>query len=231
MGAAIVALDHTFIKVNDAFCRITGYNKTDLLSKTFMQITHPEDILSSIADNEKLLSGEIEHLSKDKRYVCKDNSIVWVHLSVRLMKDIYGNPLYFLPTIEDITFQRQVQQKLNILLKAIEQSPVSIIITDYNGNIEYVNPKYEELTGYTLQESVGKNPRIIKSGLTPDEVYIGLWNTITSLKDWKGEFVNRKKNGELYYESAMISCITDENGRITHFLGIKEDISEKKKHL
>jgi PAS domain S-box-containing protein len=230
IGAAIVSLDHQFIRVNDALCRITGYSKAELHKKTFLQITHPEDIQTSLADNAALLSGEVEHLSKEKRYICKDNSIIWVHLSVRMMKDIYGNPLCFLPIMEDITVQRQLQDKLNILSKATEQSPVSIMITDFKGNIEYVNPKFEELTGYTFQESVGKNPRILKSGLTSDEVYTDLWNTINSSKEWKGELVNRKKSGDLYYESVTISCITDENGIITHFVAVKEDISEKKKN-
>jgi PAS domain S-box-containing protein len=229
VGAAIVSLDNKFIRVNESFCRITGYNKKELQSKTFLQITHPEDIQPSLADNARLLKGEIEHLRKEKRYICKDNSIIWVRLSVRMMKDIYGNPRYFLPTMEDITFQRQVQEKLSILSKATEYSPVSILITDSKGNIEYVNPKFEELTGYTSQEAFGKNPRILKSGLTPDAVYTDLWNTINSLKDWKGELVNKKKNGELYYEFVTISCITDETGQITHFVAVKEDISARKK--
>lgn len=229
IGAAIVSLDHKFIRVNDSFCRITGYTKSELQTKTYLQITHPDDSEKSQANNTKLLYGEIDHISWDKRYICKDNSIVWVHLSVRLMRDIYRKPLYFLPTIEDITFQRQVLQKLNILSKATEQSPVSIMITDYNGNIEYVNPKFEELTGYTFNEAIGKNPRILKSGLTPASVYTDLWKTITSSKDWKGELVNRKKNGEIYNESVIISCITDEQGIITHFVAVKEDISDTKK--
>jgi PAS domain S-box-containing protein len=230
IGSAIVSLDYKFIKVNDTLCRITGYSKKELQSITFLQITHPDDIQQSLTDNNKLLNGEVEHLSKNKRYICKDNSTIWVHLSVRMMKDLYGNPICYLPTFEDITFQRQVQEKLSILSKATEHSPVSILITDYQGNIEYVNPKFEELTGYTLQESIGKNPRILKSSLTPDKVYADLWNTITSLKDWRGELINKKKNGEIYYESATISCITDETGSITHFVAVKEDISDRRKN-
>lgn len=229
IGAAIVSLDYKFTRVNDAFCRITGYSKQELQSKTFLQITHPEDIEPSVRDNSRLLRGEVEHLSKDKRYICRDNSVIWVHLSVRLMKDIYGNPLCFLPTMEDITFQRQVQEKLSILSKVIEQSPVSIMITDSKGNIEYVNPRFEELTGYSYQESLGNNPRILKSGLTSGAVYTDLWNTISLSKDWKGEMVNKKKNGDLFYESVTISCITDENDSITHFVAVIEDISERKK--
>jgi PAS domain S-box-containing protein len=229
IGAAIVSLDYKFTRVNDAFCRITGYSKQELQSKTFLQITHPDDIEPSIRDNSRLLRGEVEHLSKDKRYICKDNSVIWVHLSVRMMKDIYGNPICFLPTMEDITFQRQVLEKLNILSKVIEQSQVSIMITDSKGNIEYVNPMFEELTGYSYQECLGNNPRILKSGQTSEAVYTDMWNTISVSKDWKGEIINKKKNGDLFYESVTISCITDDNENITHFVAVIEDISERKK--
>jgi len=112
------------------------------------------------------------------------------------------------------------------LLAAVEQSPASVVITDVCGNIEYVNPKFTELTGYTLEEALGKNPRILKSGESPAEMYEQLWRTITSGGDWRGEFHNKKKNGELYLESAVISPIRDAQGAITHFVAVKEDITQ-----
>jgi PAS domain S-box-containing protein len=229
LGLAIVSLDNKLVRVNDALCRMTGYSKAELQEKTMMQITHPDDIQISIHENARLMSGDVEHLSRQKRYICKDNSIIWVQLSVRMMKDIFGKPVYFLPTIEDITIQRQLQKKLIVLSKATEQSPVSVMITDSKGIIEYVNPRFEELTGYTSQEIIGNTPAFLKSGQIPDEVYTDLWNTISSSKEWKGELVNRKKSGELYVESVAISCIKDENGSITHFVAVLQEISEKKK--
>ena len=111
---------------------------------------------------------------------------------------------------------------------AIVQSPASIVITDPTGCIEYVNPKFTEVTGYALSESIGQNPRMLKSGVTPDAEYARLWETITAGRSWRGEFSNRKKNGELYWESASISPIVDGDGNITHFLAVKEDITERK---
>lgn len=112
--------------------------------------------------------------------------------------------------------------------QAIECSPASVIITDRAGRIEYINPKFTELTGYTLAEVVGKSPRILKSGKTPPEVYEELWLAITGGHEWRGEFVNRKKNGELYIEQASISPVTDPQGAITHFVAVKQDITVRR---
>jgi PAS domain S-box-containing protein len=114
------------------------------------------------------------------------------------------------------------------LSRAVEQSPASIVITNPAGDIEYVNPKFVHVTGYTLAEALGKNPRILKSGDKSPEAYRELWQTITAGKEWSGEFHNKKKNGELYWESASISPIRDLAGRVTHYVAVKEDITARK---
>ncbi len=111
----------------------------------------------------------------------------------------------------------------------MEQSPSIVIITDTAGNIEYVNPKFTQITGYTLEEVIGNNPRFLKSGETSREEYKRLWETITSGCEWRGVFHNKKKNGELYWESAFISPVKDPDGAITHFLAVTEDITERKR--
>ena len=125
--------------------------------------------------------------------------------------------------------RKQAQEQLSKLFQAVEQSPATVIIADTDGNIEYVNPKFTQLTGYTFEEVIGKNPRILNSGETPLEEYKLLWETITSGREWRGEFHNKKKNDEFYWESASISPIRNSKGDITHFLGVKEDITERKK--
>ncbi len=128
----------------------------------------------------------------------------------------------------EIKERKQVEEKLRKLSQAVEQSPVSIVITDTTGKIEYVNPRFVQLTGYGLDEAIGENPRILKTDITPSETHRQLWETILSGLEWRGEFVNRKKNGELYYEFALISPIIDSNGVVTHYLAVKEDITERK---
>jgi PAS domain S-box-containing protein len=129
----------------------------------------------------------------------------------------------------DITRQKQTEQKLIQLSKGIEQSPTSIMITDTRGNIEYVNPKLLEITGYTFEEIKGKNPRIFQSGYTSKKEYARLWETITNGNEYRGEIQNTKRNGELFWESVLISPIRDEANAIINYLAIKEDITNRKK--
>ena len=124
--------------------------------------------------------------------------------------------------------RKQAEEKLRQLSRAVEQSPASIVITNPAGDIEYVNPRFIEVTGYTLAEALGKNPRILKSGEKGPEAYRELWETISSGQEWRGEFHNKKKNGELYWESASISPIRDLTGRVSHYLAVKEDITARK---
>ena len=129
---------------------------------------------------------------------------------------------------EDITQYRENEIRIRHLSQAVEQSPASVILTNNQGMIEYVNPKFERLTGYTLDEVRGLNPRILKSGETSYDDYSELWSRVKQGKTWRGIFHNRKKNGELYWESASISGIRNPEGEITHFLAVKEDITEQK---
>ena len=124
--------------------------------------------------------------------------------------------------------RRREKSGLQILSTAVEQSPVSVMITDVKGNIEYVNPHFTALAGYSPEEAAGKNPRILKSGLQGREFYRDLWTTITSGREWTGEFHNKKKNGELYWEKAKISPIKNKDGVITHFVALKEDVTALK---
>ncbi len=122
------------------------------------------------------------------------------------------------------TMFEQVQE----LSYAVEQSPNTVVITDPNGNIQYVNPKFTQLTGYTSAEVIGKNPRILKSNKMPPEVYKDLWGTITSGREWSDEIINKKKNGEFYWEKTLIGPIKNSEGVITHFVSVKEDVTERK---
>ena len=145
---------------------------------------------------------------------------------------VFINKEVFLHSIIiDITERKLAEKQIKLLNRAIEQSPVSIIITNHEGVIEYANPKFTELTGYSLDEVIGKKPSILKSGKHSPEFYKDLWETILSGKNWFGEFQNKKKNGDLYWESAVISPLLDDQNRIAHFIAVKEDITDKKSLL
>ncbi|MDU2064765.1 MAG: response regulator, partial [Sporomusaceae bacterium] len=120
---------------------------------------------------------------------------------------------------------RSRTSELQKFSQAIDQSPVSVVITDINGNIEYVNPYFCKVTGYSLEEVIGQNPRILKSEQTPAKTHIDLWQSITTGQTWRGEFINKKKSGELYTEAVVITPLRGESGETTHFVAVKEDIT------
>lgn len=153
-----------------------------------------------------------------------------VILQVRAVEIPWEKEIAHLVSLIDITSLKQAQEKLQILYQASEQSPASIVITDAEGNIEYVNPKFEKVTGYSAQEVKGQNPRILKSGHTSEQEYQTMWETIASGKEWYGEFKNKRKNGHIFWEYASISPIRNLEGKITHFVAVKEDITQRKQN-
>jgi PAS domain S-box-containing protein len=128
-----------------------------------------------------------------------------------------------------MSIKRQLEERLLKLSVVVEQTPASVVVTDTTGKIEYVNPAFERVSGYTLEEVLGKNPSILKSGITPIELYQSMWKTITNGEVWSGEICNRKKNGDLFWELGTVSPIRNKDGIITNFISVKEDISERKK--
>jgi PAS domain S-box-containing protein len=131
--------------------------------------------------------------------------------------------------LRDVTETRRAGDEIRKLSRAIEQSPSTVVITDTEGKIEYANPKFSQVTGYMLEEILGETPRILKSGEQGPDFYESLWTTIVSGKEWRGEFSNRKKNGEIYWELASISPVRDANGLITHYVKVAEDITDRKR--
>ncbi len=132
-------------------------------------------------------------------------------------------------TFRDITERKRNEDMLQQLSTAVEQSPASVVITDRTARISYVNHKFTEITGYTPEEVLGRTPAILKSGLTSPETYRDLWSTMKQGREWSGEFCNKKKNGEVFWEAATIRPITDTKGAISHYLALKEDITERRR--
>jgi PAS domain S-box-containing protein len=151
---------------------------------------------------------------------------IYSHSSIQ--RNSAGRPVRWSGLEWDVTERERAQQELRKLSRAVEQSPSLVIITDTAGIIEYVNPKFCRTTGYSLAEVVGKNPKILRSGETPDESYHELWRTIGEGGEWRGEFKNRRKNGEPYLVISSISPIKDATGEITHFLAVQEDVTERR---
>ena len=146
------------------------------------------------------------------------------NLSAELDNLIKGLETRVLERTSDLVAVNEQMRKLSVV---IEQSPSTIVITDIDANIEYVNPAFTHSTGYTYEEVLGKNPRILKSNLTPPEVYEKMWHQLASGEAWRGELINKKKNGQNFWEFTLIAPILDSNGKITHYAAIKEDVTAR----
>jgi PAS domain S-box-containing protein len=157
-----------------------------------------------------------------------EQSLNWISVSGQPYFDSNGSFLGYRGTSRLIQTRKDIEASNLRLRAAIEQSPVSIVITNRDGLIEYVNPRFTKVTGYSAEEALGQNPRILQSGETPLSVYQELWQTLLAGREWCGVVRNRRKNGELFWEEASISPILDDKGQITHYLAVKEDITERK---
>jgi len=224
-GAYWTDTDNRFIYVNDAGCKALGYEREELIGKTILDV-NPQASPEGLKGVWQSLRSQ-GFFSKESVHRRKDGSEFPVELVATYVG--FGGREFSCGFARDITKRKRVEGQLQKLSLAVEQSPATVVITDVQGNIEYVNPKFTQLTGYTAEEAMGQNPRILKSGLVPAETYRELWTTVLSGGEWHGEFANKKKNGELYWESASIVPIKDSGGVITHLLAVKEDITERKR--
>ena len=216
-----VAFDHDwrYVHVNSAAAKLSRKTREELLGKVVWDVFPQTQRLRFGSEYRRAVAENISIQFEDF-YPEPLNS--W--FEVRCHPSDGGLNVFFV----DITERKKTERWLRQLSLAVEQSPSSVVITDTKGDIEYVNPKFTEITGYSFDEAIGANPRILKSGEYPPETYKELWETIKAGGEWRGEFHNRKKNGELYWEAASICPITDENGTIRHFLAIKEDITKRR---
>ena len=163
-------------------------------------------------------------------FLSPEGSILWVVIVNRIYAvfAIWITAISLILAKSSMIALEKQALELKKLYNVTQQIPISVVVTDVNGNIEFTNPYFSTLTGYSPKEVIGKNPRILSSELTPKSIYKELWGTIRSGKIWRGEFCNKKKNGELYWESSTISPINDIRGKIINYVAVKSDITEQK---
>ncbi|MBF0330882.1 MAG: PAS domain S-box protein [Candidatus Omnitrophica bacterium] len=216
---------------NPAAERIFGYTAEESIGSDLLDLIVPEhcrqDYINAVAKVLKKTDGPVTAESAQFTARRKDGTEFPVSFSLSSVKRKGGWNIAGI--FSDVSERMKAQENLLMLTRAIEQSPATVVITNLKGDIEYVNPHFTALTGYTLDEARGQNPRILKTGDLSPEVYKNLWATITRGDEWSGEFQNKKKSGEFFWEKALISPIRDTTGKITHYLAVKEDITELKK--
>ncbi|MEJ2732611.1 MAG: PAS domain S-box protein [Anaerolineae bacterium] len=242
LGIAQIDPEGKILDANDLLLSLLGLPPVQTLHE--INVLHAPPLVQSglKADVQQCLeSGET--ISSERPYTSEAGKSAYLRLHVTPVTDEQGYVTSVQIIVQDITERilteevlreyqgrfEELHAELNKLSQAIEQSANIVVITDLKGRIEYVNPSFVEATGYTPEEVLGKNSRILKSGEQSDEYYRELWQTIMSGRQWRGEFHNRRKDGTLYWELASIAPIFDLSGQMTHFIAIKEDITERKK--
>jgi PAS domain S-box-containing protein len=224
----IQIFDHAgrFTYASPSHAHVLGVDPIELIGARPEDLTHPDDQAALCERwNDLIAKPGTAHATFRARHV--DGSWRWIEASVTATQWQGANCI--VSVARDVTERRQAEEQLRRLSQAVEQSTSTIVITDTHGYIEYANPAFAKTTGYTITEALGQHTRIFKSGRTSPEAYRQLWETITSGNEWRGEFRNKKKNGELYWESAVISPIKNAEGVITSFLAVKEDITARKR--
>jgi diguanylate cyclase (GGDEF)-like protein/PAS domain S-box-containing protein len=232
-GIIAVDVDGTCIQANPAAVRLLGYGReTEMMGKSFHQLFHSTRVeqmnrlCAQCPAADAITNAREAHCDTDS-FIRADGSSIqveyWSHPMLE-QDQLVGAVVAF----SDISERRRSEEHIRKLSHGLENSATAVIITDVSGNIEYVNRKFSNVTGFNPEEAIGQTPRILKSDFTSAEVFSELWSTILAGQEWRGELRNRRKNGEIYWSVASISPLRNDYGEITHFIANVEDVSERK---
>ena len=236
IGLALVRPDGSWLRVNRAFCQIVGYSSEELLATNFQAITHPDDLDADVEFMRQMLAGEIANYRMEKRYIRKDGEVVWTELNASIVRSENGQPLYNIAQIKNITEQRQNEERLRLLESIVVNANDAILVTeaepiDLPGpRILYANEAFLRGSGYSLEEVIGKTPRILQSPKTPREP---LDKIRAALKKWQPvevEILNCRKDGSEYGVELSIVPVANEKGWYTHWVSIQRDVTERRKN-
>jgi len=230
---SVLDMNLKFTYVSPSIQRLTGYTVEESLKHSIEEIMTPESLqkILNFFEEEMLLEASgtadpartrIIQFEQNKQ----DMSIGWVEAVCSFIRDMEQKPIGILVITRDITERKRAEAERERMMAAIEQAGEVIVITDPDGVIQYANPAFEGVSGYTQAEAMGQNPRILKSGRNDEIFYQQLWETISSGKTWSGRMINKKKDGSLYTEDATISPVFDAAGRIINYVAVKRDITE-----
>jgi PAS domain S-box-containing protein len=206
--------------------KMLGYGPGEFIGTSVRQYFPSEESYHAFGETAYpyLVAGQI--FQTEVELVRKDGFKVWIDVSGRLLDSGAGETLWM---FVDVTQRHCIDQKVRQLSRAVEQAPIAIVITDLQGSIEYVNPSFSEVTGYTSDEVLGCNPRILQSGETMAQTYVELWQTLKADQVWQGELHNRKKSGEMLIEYTVIAPVFDDHGLASHYVALQQDVTQRKR--
>ncbi len=218
----IATTDGYFQRLNPAWEQVLGHSRTELMQVPFLRFVHPED-LAATSEAIEALGKQKEVVGLVNRYRCKDGTYKWIEWNITPAGE------RFYAAARDITERIRMTESLRQLSAAVEQTPVPVLITDVEGTIQYVNPAFSLASHYSAEEVIGKKPSILKDDAMSAADYDELWSTLKAGHSWRGIFHNLTKDGDRHWEEAVITPIRDEKGNITRFVGIQQDITDRKK--
>ncbi|MGE4442428.1 MAG: EAL domain-containing protein [Desulfomicrobium sp.] len=227
--AQFEGVSHRFIKVNRKFSELMGYSEAELATLSPRDLVHADDMRASEGAMAPLAAGARKEVTLEKRYVRKDGSVFWGLVTISALWGDAGHPKFYLAVVRDITTRKKAEDKLLLAAKVFENTVEGIVVTDIGGTIEQVNPGFTAITGYSAEEAVGGNPRILKSDRHPQHFYSEMWARLVEEGHWAGEIWNRRKNGESYPEWLTIAAVKNEAGQTTNYVSIFHDITELKR--
>ncbi len=232
VGIAQASPTGEFMQMNQCYCNLLGYSLDEVMQPgfNFRRVTLPDDLAADEQHVRDLLNGHATSFSMEKRYIRKDGSIVWAYLAVQLVQATDGTPQYFIAAVHDISERKQAEDRLRLAASVFTHAREGILITEIDGTIIDINESFTRITGYTRDDAVGQNPRLLKSGLQSDAYYSEMWRSIADNGHWFGETWNRRKNGEIFVEMQTVSVVCDANGQPRHYVSLFSDITALKEH-
>jgi two-component system cell cycle sensor histidine kinase/response regulator CckA len=216
--------DSRYLLINQATAQLFGVTRAEVVGRG-AEAVFPPDVARFVQESDARVLRDAVPMTFEETLPTRNGARRFL-VSKAPRRDAQGAIIGLVGVARDITDLRQADETIRRLSTAVGQSPAAVIITDPSGRIVYVNRKFTEITGYSSDEVVGENPRLLKSGKTSADQYRQLWSTIQSGATWRGEYQNRRKNGELYWASTTIAPVKDESGTITNFVALQEDVTE-----
>ena len=224
-GCWMIGPERKTMEVNESLCKMLGYSQDEIIGKTPFDFVDDENRKIFVEQTSKI--STTPHRSYEITLKKKNGKDLPTYFNATTIRDESGVVQGSFALITDVTEKKQIEEERNRLAVCIEQSVESVFITDRDGRIQYINPAFERVTGYSREETIGQTPRILKSGKHDALFYKQMWHTLTSGNTWHGRITNRKKDGSFYETEATISPISDKSGRITNFVSIKRDITDQ----
>jgi len=228
VGMCVTSIDKAWIDVNNQLCMMLGYSKEELSVLTWSEITHPDDLDADLILFNQIIKGEVDRYELDKRFIRKDGSVIYTHLSVTCQRHADHSINYFLASLIDITYRKRAEEELDFQANLLSQIGESVIATDTTGMITYWNRAAENLYGWLAEEAIGKNILDTTPTINNKHDAAEIFNSLTKGAKWSGEFLVKRKDGSLFPALVHDSPIFDSQGKLSGVIGVSSDISDRK---